>query len=284
MKTLTEFLKHIKEFNDFEEFLEYYDIDIPSISDEKNFINNLSGRYSNHIYERLGESLSPSYLWTLLNDELSNYIDFNRNDIGIVQERDENIMLKIVIPISFEHNDKFRNKFNDILKSCNWSVESVRKVDKKNKAYFLEPNKPSNVSEKIYNEFGGILYRVLYQKNGHTEDKLKKILRVGLNPKQYILSYDDSEIYRTYFIANVNFEECSKDLSKLIKEVSDYDNNRNELKILKIDLNKLSANHSKTIEAFQDPRMNLICYWTSDFIPPSCIEDVTKDFKNILEN
>ena len=282
MKSLTDFLKHIKQFDNFEEFLEYHSIDIPSISEEKEFIDNLSGRYNFHIYERLGESLSPSFIWDMLNNKLYNFIDFNRNDIGIVQERDENIMLKIIIPVSYEHNDDFRNKFNDVLKFCNWSVESIRKIDKKNKAYFLEPNKPSNVTEKIYNKFDGILYRVLYQKNGHTEDKLKKILRVGLNPKQYTLNYDKSEIYRTYFIANINFEECSKDLSKLISEVSDYSNHRNELKILKIDLNKLSNIHDKKIEAFQDPRMNLICYWTSDFIPPSCIEDVTEKFKNIL--
>lgn len=283
MKSLKEYLKHIQEFDDFEEFLNHYNIDIPSILEEKEFIDNLSGRYK-IIYERLSESLSPSYIWDMMNDELDNFIDFNRKDIGIVQERDENIMIKIIIPISYEHNDEFRNRFNDILKFCNWSVESIRKVDKKNKAYFLEPNKPSNVSKKIYTEFGGILYRILYQKNGHTKDKLKKILRVGINPKQYTLNYDKTKIYRTYFVSNINIKECTKDLTKLIADVADYDNHRDELKIIKIDLNKLSTNHSKTIEAFQDPRMNLTCYWTSDFIPPSCIEDATKDFKNILEN
>lgn len=289
MKKLSEII-YRKVFDDFEEYLDYHKIDIPTIEDEKDFFELLDIKYGDEvnyhyvIYEgsKKREPVSPQYIWDKIYDNLREDIV---DDAEIYTQRTTNTTLSFKVKRSGDHSDYFRKTLDQILNICNWFIES-KKPSENLVVYTIEPIETDNVTNKLYNDFEGILWRVQYQPT-YNKEKVDRILRLGINPKKYRRKYtlidseDMKEYRRTYFIANNNEQKREEDLIELIDSVADYDRHRSELQILKIDINKLKQIHNRKIDAFIDPRMDMTCYWTSDFIPPSCVTDITEKVKHL---
>ena len=297
MRTFEEILEHSRKFDTYKDYLDHYNIIESSIEYEKDFFERESltnynsfyffnKDYPGQIFERLGVSLSPQFVEDRLWDELGGYIEKIK---VITNNRNDNVTLKITLDdevfTNREYKREFRDELNEILHHCNWFIffdpfEKTKEKRIQTNYYKIEPAKPENASRFIYEDCKGIIYRLLYYKGGYTEKKLKDILKNGLSPKHYKHEFENNlSNNRIYFIANTSEEKIKKDLAKLIEGNVDYKRHKDELKLIKIDLNKFKTNHNKTIECFIDPRMDLKCFWTMEFIPPSCIEDVTDKYK-----
>lgn len=311
MKTFQEIVERSRKFDTYKDYLDHYSIIESSVEYEKDFfrrdlltnynsIDIYNQTYRHIILERLGYSLSPNFVIDRLIEELGGFIIEDGISI-LTKNRESNVTIKFKVnnkAFDRRYKKHFREKLNKILHYCNWYIfwdpeDDVKDI--KTSFFKIEPTKPENATRFIYDDCKGIIYRLLY--NGkYTDKKLDDILKNGLSPKYYQSEFENNlSNSRIYFIANTSKDKIKKDIEVLISSNSDYDNHRQDLKLIKIDLKKFKNIHNKTIECFIDPRMNLKCYeqqncsillnkfkiyWTLEFIPPSCIEDVTENILN----
>lgn len=276
MKTLSQLINEQLVFESFEDFCFYKKIENVSLTVQKEFFKwNYFGfdSYDNFVidlYERLGESLSPDFVYNRLLKEFPNIKDY-----AIANNREDDIVLKFKTKEGFENNPKFIS----ILNFCNWYINSIKAEgnDKLNNiiTYNIEPKHPTNYSDFIYKNCNGIIYKIV------NKNSLQKILKYGLKPKR-TTDIKDKENNRNYFIANTNLEKIKNDIVSTINEINVFKNNKKQLSIIEIDLIKLKKEFDINIQGFIDQRMNTKTYWTMEFIPPSCITDVTENFTDIL--
>lgn len=290
MRSIEEIIEHSKRFEFFEDYCHYFGIENPTIDDEKDFfrrfdIHNYTSLnifhqiyYEDFLTERLSTSLSPDFVMYQLKEQIGEYLESSPESISLV--RKENVTIQFFVQHKYIHNSNFRTKLDNILHFCNWSIfwDGPSKRIHRNK-FKIEPSKPQNATSFIYDKCDGIIYRLLYYRGGHTKKKTEDILKKGLSPKYYEGERENLiSNNRIYFIANTTEEKVRKDLKELITKDETYANHIDELQFIKIDLKKFNRIHNKKIEAFIDPRMELTCYWTLEFIPPSCISNVTNKF------
>lgn len=231
MKSLQELINEKIVFETFEDYCNYHNINSPDISNEHKFFTwNYFGfanydDYIINIYERLGESLSPDFIYNKLVNNFKNLKNF-----AVISHRNENIVLKFKSKEGFKNNPKFIS----ILNYCNWDIISIKPegddISNNLVTYSIEPKKTTNRTKFIYNDCHGIIYKII------NKQKLNKILKYGLNPKKETL---DTNIYRNYFIANTNKDKIHYDIIMLINDIDIFRHNRDKLCLIKIDLNKL---------------------------------------------
>lgn len=279
MKNLSEFIPpHIKHYDSYEEFCINENKE-SSVETEREYLSYKYFKYSSCdiypeiIYERLGESLSLSYLYSKLAAK------FPQTALhATVAYRNKDVAIKFKAKGGFVNNPHF----SQLLHSCNWFISNMKQEQDDYlynlTTYTVEPKKPTNYTDYIYNQCNGVIYRIVKE---NKLGKIDRILKYGLKPIK-TFDVEDEDNYRTYLAANVSEEAVRSDLAGIIDEIDEFNVCRDRLRVLRMDLKVMRKNTGRTIQLFIDPRMETKCYWTADFILPSCITNVTDKFKDVL--
>ena len=226
---------------------------------QENFNNNYRRyykKYQDHLYESILYSYSASNLMKKIYELSSNiHIDniqyVNNEDITefsfTVDKRDDLNYIFTNKIISLLHLYNYYLKERTIIKDEN-NIESYHIV--------IEPYKPKDITNKIYNKFGGIIYHITSAKLYQTHIKNKE-----LKPKwQQNDTYRDGRIF---FIANNDEKKVQSQLKSIsnLKHISDPI-------VLKVNLkeyrNKLRFRIDSSADGFD-------AYFTEEPIPDFCI-------------
>lgn len=201
--------------------------------DSKQLVNNLSKKYNVKNVEYIN-----------IKNKITQFTIFFENDIDNIIEDKE---------------------FWSLLHLSNYYIKSI--IDNEN-SIILEPYKPKDVTDYIYNECKGIIYHVTrkstYDKIKNSElspkwkgewDKLKR--------KPYNIWRDG----RIFFIADTNINSIKKQLES-IKNTSPK--LKDDCIYLKIDLNKY---RHKLIFRIDSSARGYTAYFTEEPIPGYCLEE-----------
>jgi len=251
----------------FDRYLEVHNIDDNDI-DEHTFEKYLleSCFQSEYDYERfqnyqrniyINETIGESWNYTRLIDKIKDKFDIYdlRTDKYWIEHNN-------VTAFSFYCDKDIRND-NELMHTLDLFNYYIMKVEENNGEWFfkINPRKPKEVTNKIYNENCGILYHIC------TNEQYQKAKIKGLNPRN-IKTDNEYRPYRRYFVSNKNTDECYKSLLMLKSFMQkEYDN----VVVIKIDLNKfkhkLKFYPNTTGQGFS-------AYFTLDYIPAKCITEI----------
>ena len=143
------------------------------------------------------------------------------------------------------------DEFKSLLNFYNYYVGYCEKRNNNYEVY-IEPYKPQEETDYIYNDCKGIVYR-LVDDNG-----LKRIKRHGLVPRHDINRYYPKYIY---VFTDIN------DTDKVKHDIKKQGN----LHLIKIDLNK----YSNKLRFYIDPAtINYKAFVTREYIPKYCCEEI----------
>jgi len=203
-----------------------------------------------------------NYLYgNIILENLNGFIQELKNKYDITDKDIEFLTGKYYVKISIKKSINI-NDFKDLINKYNVNISKISKGISRNKLY-IEDIDTLEKTDEVYKESAGILYHLT------TKDRINKILKYGLEPRSENTRFDYPG--RIYFLSGIS---SSKKINT-IKNILDKSN----YKLIKIDLNKL---HNK-IRFYEDPLMSndlIISYWTSESIPPYCLESVS-DIKSI---
>lgn len=289
---LSEFLKNcinVKEERDirtlmmpertFDKYLEIHNIDDNDINEhtfEKYLLESCFQseydyerfqNYQRNIYinEYINETVSESWNYTRLIDKIKDKFDIYdlRTDRYWIDHNN-------VTAFSFYCDKDIRND-NRLMHTLDLFNYYIMKAEKTNGEWFfkIDPRKPKEVTNKIYNENHGILYHVC------SNDQYQKAKIKGLNPRN-IKTKNERRPYRRYFVSNKNPDECYKSLLMLKAFMQkDY----NKVVVIKIDLNKFKHK----LKFYPDTTgQGFSSYFTLDYIPAICISEI--DINDLKRN
>ena len=226
---------------------------------QENFNNNYRRyykKYQDHLYESILHSYSASDLMKKIyelspNIHIDNIQYVNNEDITefsfTVAKKDDlnNIFTNKIISLLHLYN--YYLKERTIIKNEN-NIESYHIV--------IEPYKPKDITNQIYNKFDGIIYHITSAKLYQTNIKNKE-----LKPKwQQNDTYRDGRIF---FIANNDEKKVQSQLKSIsnLKHISDPI-------VLKINLNEYKNKLRFRIDSSAD---GFDAYFTEEPIPDFCI-------------
>lgn len=251
----------------FDRYLEVHNIDDNDI-DEHTFEKYLleSCFQSEYDYERfqnyqrniyINETIGESWNYTRLIDKIKDKFDIYdlRTDKYWIEHNN-------VTAFSFYCDKDIRND-NELMHTLDLFNYYIMKVEENNGEWFfkIDPRKPKEVTNKIYNENCGILYHIC------TNEQYQKVKIKGLNPRN-IKTDNEYRPYRRYFVSNKNTDECYKSLLMLKSFMQkEYDN----VVVIKIDLNKFKHK----LKFYPDTTgQGFSAYFTLDYIPAKCITEI----------
>lgn len=198
----------------FDRYLEVHNIDDNDI-DEHTFEKYLleSCFQSEYDYERfqnyqrniyINETIGESWNYTRLIDKIKDKFDIYdlRTDKYWIEHNN-------VTAFSFYCDKDIRND-NELMHTLDLFNYYIMKAEENNGEWFfkMDPRKPKEVTNKIYNENCGILYHIC------TNEQYQKAKIKGLNPRN-IKTDNEYRPYRRYFVSNKNTDECYKSLLML---------------------------------------------------------------------
>lgn len=245
----------------FEKYCEDNNITEPCVEDHIEFnninwdvdLNRFYDVYKNHIYE----TLSRSYDYTKLMKNIAKYFHDDMIEIKIINSNSENKSFNIYYKNQFHNNDKFKS----LLFLYNYHI-----ANNESKSYYLiSPNKPTERTDKIYDECDGVIYHITSKNN------YEKIMKYGLKPKTSP-THDE----RVYVFAETNIKKLKFDIlsmTHMLQKSAEINNkyNKDFSVILKIDLNK----YKNKLTFYDDENVEVFsAYWTAEYIPPFCIEKI----------
>ena len=181
------------------------------------------------------------------------------------------------ITVHLKRNIVNDNKFNEIINFLNCFV----KYNKKTGDFYtliLEPFKPTNKTNYIYNECNGIVYHITFEK--YYNSIIKK---GGIKPKRLNKCDINNEnvghlLYRpsrVYVIADSNHVKQS--IIRICNQTAHMDGHKDAGRqiILKIDLNKYYIDHKFKLNFYADPTnpKNSSTFFTYEFIPKKYINE-----------
>lgn len=251
----------------FDRYLEVHNIDDNDI-DEHTFEKYLleSCFQSEYDYERfqnyqrniyINETIGESWNYTRLIDKIKDKFDIYdlRTDKYWIEHNN-------VTAFSFYCDKDIRND-NELMHTLDLFNYYIMKAEENNGEWFfkIDPRKPKEVTNKIYNENCGILYHIC------TNEQYQKAKIKGLNPRN-IKTDNEYRPYRRYFVSNKNTDECYKSLLMLKSFMQkEYDN----VVVIKIDLNKFKHK----LKFYPDTTgQGFSAYFTLDYIPAKCITEI----------
>lgn len=251
----------------FDRYLEVHNIDDNDI-DEHTFEKYLleSCFQSEYDYERfqnyqrniyINETIGESWNYTRLIDKIKDKFDIYdlRTDKYWIEHNN-------VTAFSFYCDKDIRND-NELMHTLDLFNYYIMKAEENNGEWFfkVDPRKPKEVTNKIYNENCGILYHIC------TNEQYQKAKIKGLNPRN-IKTDNEYRPYRRYFVSNKNTDECYKSLLMLKSFMQkEYDN----VVVIKIDLNKFKHK----LKFYPDTTgQGFSAYFTLDYIPAKCITEI----------
>lgn len=211
--------------------------------------------YQRNIY--INETIGESWNYTRLIDKIKDKFDIYdlRTDKYWIEHNN-------VTAFSFYCDKDIRND-NELMHTLDLFNYYIMKAEENNGEWFfkIDPRKPKEVTNKIYNENCGILYHIC------TNEQYQKAKIKGLNPRN-IKTDNKYRPYRRYFVSNKNTDECYKSLLMLKSFMQkEYDN----VVVIKIDLNKFKHK----LKFYPDTTgQGFSAYFTLDYIPAKCITKI----------
>ena len=269
MKNLTDLIKEYKypkniknpnledliEYNNLQETeLTYWDI---KFLEGLLWHNKRSPKYNiiqeNIIYENILNSYSSEDLLNKINSKFKKYL----YDGAEVPSNNQNTK-SIDIYIN-DKNLQYNEEFKSLLNLYNYYVSFCEYRNEYGGYYemYIEPYKPKEVTNYIYNDCKGIVYRFV------NDNGLKRLLHHGLVPR-----HDNDRYYPKYIyvVANPNENELKNILTKVQSEIK-----KTNLHHIKINLNK----YENKLKFYIDPAsVNYEAYVTREYIPKYCCEEI----------
>lgn len=266
MKTISDYI-HTKLFDypitksihnqTYEDFIEALNIDDNDIDDdlyklyEEYNYKNVDGNglrsykgYQKYLYESLFGSYNSE---DLLRELCKIYKDdiISADFMGLHSENIKSIIIKFKNDIII--ND---DKFKELLNFYNYYI--VKTI---NNEYLIDPYKPQDFTNYVYNDCNGIIYHVT------NKNTYNKIIKYGLKPKN-LTKNNNKRPYRLFFL-------CLKDNKELMTQARQISSTSNGNIILKIDLNE----YKNKLKFFKDTTaIGYDAYFTCEPIPPYCIK------------
>ena len=232
------------------------------------------GLYQKYLYESIINSYSALDLMRKI-WELSP--DIHISNINYVNNQK-------ITQFSFEVNkeDDLDNIFTDkvisLLHQYNYYVKLREIAKNNNKEHYkivIEPYKPKDITNKIYNELNGILYHIT-SKEIYSKDIKFKEIKPKWKGQKYNNEYRDGRIF---FIGNNNINEIKRQLKSIYITSKKFEN-KTQI-ILKIDLNK----YDKKLRFRIDSSANgYDAYFTEEPIPDYCVTLYDIDMNEIDKN
>jgi len=220
------------------------------------------------LQNKVYETLLKSYDKNKLKQKIS---DFFGEEI-FQYDPDEEVSTKMLV-VKYKRNYDFvkTEKFKSLLNLFNYNITFI---DPSDRLVYLEPNVPDEMTRYVYETCNGVVWHIT--KNNSTFDN---ILKYGLKPKT--ASYRNY-LERVFFVVGSNKDEVFKNLKKT-KDMFFGSSEHTSLVLLKVDLKQFD----KKLRFFMDPTIKgMRAIWTSEYIPPFCINkirwDMLKDELNCL--
>ena len=269
MKELRNFIKtykypkHLKNPN-IEDIIEYNNL----MNEELSYFNikNIEGllwhdkrgpKYDiiqkNVIYENILKSYKSEKLLDKINKKFGNYL-YDGTEINPVTKTNSLVL--------FISDDKLINdeEFKSLLNFYNYYVsfcEDRKYNDIKYYEVYIEPYKPEEKTDYIYNDCKGIVYRFV------NDNGLKRLNHHGLVPR-----HDNDRYYPRYIfvIADKDKNKLKETLSKVQREIK-----KTNIHLIRIDLNK----YENKLKFYKDPAsVNYDAFVTREYIPKYCCEEI----------
>lgn len=213
-------------------------------------------KYQDHLYEYIVQSYSASDLMKKIyelspNIHISNIKYVNNEDIT---EFSFNVDKKDDL------NNIFTDKVISLLHLYNYYLKerTIIKDENNNESYniVIEPYKPKDITNKIYNEFNGIIYHITSK-----EIYVNNIKNKEIKPKwKRNDTYRDGRIF---FIANNN----EKEVQKQLQSIANLKNTQDPI-VLKINLKEY---RNKLRFRIDSSAFGYDAYFTEEPIPDFCI-------------
>ena len=272
MKKLKSFIKGYihpgRYFNNpnIDDWLYINDIDCNDISEELQFDyertmwNPIRGpKYDilqeNVIYENINKSYSSK---ELVNELINKYYD------NIIKPRFVETMKDDKNSFTIEINNKElinNEEFKSLLNFYNYYVSYCEKR-KNNYEVYIEPYKPEEMTDYIYNDCKGIVYRFV------NDNGLKRLNHHGLVPR-----HDNDRYYPRYIfvVGDKDKNELKETLLKVQREIK-----KTNIHLIRIDLNK----YENKLKFYKDPAsVNYDAFVTREYIPKYCCKEI--DINNL---
>lgn len=203
------------------------------------------------VYESLLHSGDADKLLDRIHNKYENYLAYagETNPNTDTKERSLVIYAK-------DESLKYDEGFKSLLNLFNYYISFYEKRDGYYEVY-IEPYKPEEKTDYIYDKCDGIVYRYV------NDNGLKRLQRHGLVPRE-----DKDRHYPKYIfvVADDDKDKLKDTLSKVQDDIK-----KTNLHLIRIDLKKY---HNK-IRLFVDPAsMNYPAYVTREYIPRYCCQEI----------
>ena len=213
----------------------------------------------NVIYENILHSYSSKELLEKINSKFKDYL-YDGAEVPTNNENTKSIDLYINNK-DLQYNEEFKsllNYYNYYVSFCDYRKEYMGYYE-----MYIEPYKPKEVTDYIYNDCKGIIYRFI------DDNGLKRLNHHGLVPKQ---GNDRNYPKYTFVIANPDKNKLKDILLQVPKDIKKIN-----LHLIKIDLNK----YENKLKFYIDPAsVNYEAYVTREYIPKYCCEEIEYDKKD----
>jgi len=263
MKSLNEYIKKDVKYYTFENYCEDHNILYENINDDthKDFVmNNWSivfhrpyYVYKSHVYESLLKSYDTKKLYDKIVDKFGKYI------VKYYAPYKDKATTKSLIIVYKDNIDFTKDpKFISLLNLYNYFITYI---DYDNKEIHLEPNIPDDETNYIYDKCNGMVFHITLKNIYET-----KIKKYGLKPKTASYRKYPERVFVTTGENKKDIEDNIEFVKQILKEDVIY--TEDNIIVLKIDLNK----YKNKITLYKDNGMMNKSFWTSEYIPPYCIE------------
>ena len=212
----------------------------------------------NVIYENILRSYKSEKLLDKINKKFGNYL-YDGKEVNPVTKTNS---LTLFISDDELVNDE---EFKSLLNSYNYYVsfcEDRKYGDIKYYEVYIEPYKPKEKTDYIYNDCKGIVYRFV------NDNGLKRLNHHGLVPR-----HDNDRYYPRYIfvVADKDKNELKETLLKVQREIK-----KTNIHLIRIDLNK----YENKLKFYKDPAsVNYDAFVTREYIPKYCCEEI--DINNL---
>ena len=258
--------------NDFEDFIKENHI---SNIDKNTYYFFLDSIYGNHLYkyvdnpytysdyqrgvymfENILHSYSSRNLYSKLLDIFGEYII----DVDFVNPKNEITQFKLIIKnSSILYKILNDDRFWSTLRLYNYYDKIINDTENE-VSIILEPYKPQDITDKIYNEFDGIIYHVTSQEIYINNIKNKAIKPKWKIPNEYSKIFRDGRIF---FIANNDENKIQNQL----KSIANLKNIPDPI-VLKVNLKEY---RNKLRFRIDSSAFGYDAYFTEEPIPDFCI-------------
>ena len=207
----------------------------------------------NKIYENILKSYNSEELLNKIKNKFDNYL-YDGAEINKVTKTNP-------LTLFITNNDLINDEeFKSLLNFYNYYVSFCEERKYNNIKYYevyIEPYKPEDKTNYIYNDCNGIVYRFV------NDNGFKRLNHHGLVPR-----HDNDRYYPRYIyvIADKDQGKLKETLGKVHREIK-----KTNLHLIKIDLNK----YENRLKFYKDhASVNYDAFVTREYIPKYCCEEI----------